>query len=398
MQVQRGFQSKGTMEDMIAKRCHQRAILFCLWKNGKTATEAIAFMQKALKDLSFKRTTIFEVFAQFEIGNFQLFDKPRPGRKSYVSKNGSIVPFLKSKIEEDRHISVSKLKSKLYVHNGLDLDHQTLRTIIENSLGLSRRVACWTPHILTPENKKARKKWANQTLRKFYKFNKPMQNLNWFITCDEIWCYEDPVGHRGMKAFMEKKESFVSDKKIAPTNMTKKKSMFLIFFSKFQVELIEQLPRGSKANGEWFKSALKRLYSNYRQRQSLITQKKKGSGKSLIQHFDNAPSHRSALIKNWIKDKANESLIQWPQPPYSPDMAPSDFYFFRNFSKWMKEKEFKGEEDLRNQVEEYFYTKKKKILSILVIVLMTLGIGGLNVVLITKEITLEKVTNKISMQ
>ena len=64
----------------------------------------------------------------------------------------------------------------------------------------------------------------------------------------------------------------------------------------------------------------------------------------------------------------------------------------------MKEKEFKGEEDLRNQVEEYFYTKKKKILSILVVVLMTLGIGGLNVVLITKEITLEKVTNKISMQ
>jgi transposase len=40
----------------------------------------------------------------------------------------------------------------------------------------------------------------------------------------------------------------------------------------------------------------------------------------------NAPAHQSGLVKNFL---ANKHLLQTPEhPPYSPDLAPAEFYLF----------------------------------------------------------------------
>jgi hypothetical protein len=43
-----------------------------------------------------------------------------------------------------------------------------------------------------------------------------------------------------------------------------------------------------------------------------------------------------------------------PYPAYSPDLAPSDYYLFRSMEHFLREKKFKNEEDLRNQLDLYF--------------------------------------------
>ena len=43
-------------------------------------------------------------------------------------------------------------------------------------------------------------------------------------------------------------------------------------------------------------------------------------------HWDNAPVHTAALVKSWLTAKAFTVL---EHPPYSPDLAPADFFLFR---------------------------------------------------------------------
>ena len=43
-------------------------------------------------------------------------------------------------------------------------------------------------------------------------------------------------------------------------------------------------------------------------------------------HWDNAPVHTAAVVQNWLAARAIRVL---PHPPYSPDLAPADFFLFR---------------------------------------------------------------------
>jgi histone-lysine N-methyltransferase SETMAR len=46
--------------------------------------------------------------------------------------------------------------------------------------------------------------------------------------------------------------------------------------------------------------------------------------KTWMLHHDNTPAHTSFLIREFLA-KHGTTLI--PQPPYSPDLAPTDFFF-----------------------------------------------------------------------
>ncbi|XP_033231983.1 uncharacterized protein LOC117182967 [Belonocnema kinseyi] len=43
-----------------------------------------------------------------------------------------------------------------------------------------------------------------------------------------------------------------------------------------------------------------------------------------------------------------------PQPPYSPDLAPSDYYLFPNLKRWVTGKRFYSNEELIAETEAYF--------------------------------------------
>jgi histone-lysine N-methyltransferase SETMAR len=42
-------------------------------------------------------------------------------------------------------------------------------------------------------------------------------------------------------------------------------------------------------------------------------------------HHDNESGHASLLVREFLAKQAVRTL---PQPPYSPDLAPPDFFFF----------------------------------------------------------------------
>ena len=79
-----------------------------------------------------------------------------------------------------------------------------------------------------------------------------------------------------------------------------------------------------------------------------------GREEPVIFLHDNASSHTAKLTKKKLDDLGLEVL---PHPPYSPDMAPSDFHLFTSLKGWLKGKRFSDVEEAKDAVQEYFDSK-----------------------------------------
>ena len=63
-----------------------------------------------------------------------------------------------------------------------------------------------------------------------------------------------------------------------------------------------------------------------------------------ILHHDNAPAHTSHLVQKFL---AKHGTAQLQQPPYSPDLAPCDFFLFPRLKKVLKGHRFEATEDIK---------------------------------------------------
>jgi hypothetical protein len=66
-------------------------------------------------------------------------------------------------------------------------------------------------------------------------------------------------------------------------------------------------------------------------------------------HFDNATPHRAAASESCFQ---RSRFRHAPQPPYSPDISPCDFFLFEDLKTKLKGQEFETMEELQQRVEE----------------------------------------------
>lgn len=95
--------------------------------------------------------------------------------------------------------------------------------------------------------------------------------------------------------------------------------MLVAFFDIHGIIYYHLVPQGKTINGEYFAFILKEMLRKVkRKRPELIS-----NGFKL--HMDNASPHRAKIVSKFIH-KNNIELL--PHAPYSPDVAPCDFFFF----------------------------------------------------------------------
>jgi len=73
--------------------------------------------------------------------------------------------------------------------------------------------------------------------------------------------------------------------------------------------------------------------------------------KKIIFHQDNAPAHKSVLAMGKLRDLHYELL---KHPPYSPDLAPSDFCLFPKLKLFLAGQRFSSNQEAIAAVERYF--------------------------------------------
>jgi histone-lysine N-methyltransferase SETMAR len=66
-------------------------------------------------------------------------------------------------------------------------------------------------------------------------------------------------------------------------------------------------------------------------------------------HLDNCRVHRSKAYENFF---AENLILRAPNPPYSPDLAPSDFWLFGHLNAALAGQQSLGPDDLLTGVQE----------------------------------------------
>lgn len=122
------------------------------------------------------------------------------------------------------------------------------------------------------------------------------------------------------------------------------KVMASVFWDSEGVIMIDYLEKGKTINGEYYASELTKL-------KTAIKEKRRGklrAGVLLLQ--DNAPAHTAQVA---VAEAAKCGFELLPHPPYSPDLAPSDFYLFPKLKSHLRGHHFGNNDDVIDAVEEF---------------------------------------------
>jgi hypothetical protein len=71
---------------------------------------------------------------------------------------------------------------------------------------------------------------------------------------------------------------------------------------------------------------------------------------------DNARPH---IAKSTLEKLLKLGWVTVPHPPYSPDLAPTDYYLFHSLSNHFGEKKFDDENDLKMDLVNFFGQKSQ---------------------------------------
>ena len=99
---------------------------------------------------------------------------------------------------------------------------------------------------------------------------------------------------------------------------SKIKVLLVVFFDWKGIAHHEFVPRGQMVNEQLYQEVLARLRDAVCRKSPEMWQKQ-----TWMLHNDNAPAHASLLIRSYLV-KHQTSVV--PHPPYSPDLAPADFF------------------------------------------------------------------------
>jgi transposase len=71
--------------------------------------------------------------------------------------------------------------------------------------------------------------------------------------------------------------------------------------------------------------------------------------RTLILHHSNSPAHSSLQVLQFL---AGKGISAMDCPPYSPDLAPADFWLFAKLRSVLKRKHFLDIEDIKSSVNK----------------------------------------------
>jgi len=107
----------------------------------------------------------------------------------------------------------------------------------------------------------------------------------------------------------------------------------------------EFVPRGQMVNKQFYQEVLARMRDAVRRKRPEFWE-----NQTWMLHHDNAPAHASLLICSYL---AKHQTSVAPHPPYSPDLAPADFFLFPKLRTTLKGRRFQTIEEIQeNAIRE----------------------------------------------
>ena len=256
-------------------------------------------------------------------------------RSSATSENIDAVRRL---LKNDRKLSLSKISETV------NLPYTTVQRIVTVHLGFKKVDARWVPKTLSSSEKDNRVACARAFLDRF--------EANWhryrnrIITEDETWVsFETDEGTSGHSQWCLDGEKRPERPRI---KLTARKVMLTVFWDCKGILLLDFLPTRTSFTSDYYIDLLVKLKDCIDQNRS------NASNRKFFLLHDNARPHSAEKTRLKV-DELGLELIQ--HPPYSPDLAPSDFFLFRNFKNFLRGKSYRSRDEVIAASQDYFESK-----------------------------------------
>lgn len=305
----------------------QRAnIKFC-FKLGKTFTETFELLKQVYGVDCLSRGRVHEWFNRFKNGREDLNDDEHVGQSKFVITDDAI------KTVRD-FIKMQPKSSLKLMEMELNISKTSIYRILTEHLGLRKVCSRFIPHTLTDDQKVLRIEHAKDIVREARRDPNFLFNI---VTGDETWCFQyDPETKRQSAEWKHPDEP---KPKKTRREKSKIKTHLICFYDSKGIIHREFVPPGKTIDALFYVEVLKRLVHRIRR----IRPEYRGEGSWRLLH-DNAPAHRAVVTTDYLT-KNRISTIN--HSPYSPDMAPCDFYLFGQLHLPMKGKRYKDVEDIQ---------------------------------------------------
>lgn len=284
-------------------------------------------------------STVARWCKEFNLGRTSTKDEQREGRPAVVRTEDNV-----KKIEDlvltDRRVTIRHLNEITGISYG------SIQRILTEELHMNKVSARWVPRMLTDNQKKIRYEMSSVNLEKFR--SDPETFLRRFVTVDESWIHHfDPETKQ--QSMTWKRPSSPTPKKFKVSSSAGK-VMASVFWDAEGVIMIDYLQKGATITGSYYAEQIQRL-------REAIKEKRRGKLSAVVLfHQDNAPPHKARVAMAAIKEAGFELM---EHPPYSPDLAPSDFYLFPRLKEHLRGKKFFNDSEVITAVEAYLATQEK---------------------------------------
>lgn len=273
---------------------------------------------------------------EFKCGRESCEDDHRSGRPKSAATPENV-----NKVQElvmkDRRMTIRHLAETLKISVG------TIQAILTTDLELHKVSARWVPRMLTPDQKRNRVLECEALLAKYQA--DPEGFLARFVTTDETWVHHfDPESKRQS---MQWKHAISPP----PRKFRAGKVMATIFWDAEGILLVDYLEHGQTITGEYYAGLIAKL------REAIKSKRRGMLRRGVLFHQDNAPVHKARVSITAILESGFELV---DHPPYSPDLAPSDFFLFPKLKEHLRGQKFSGDDELMSAVNDWLEVQDKE--------------------------------------
>jgi histone-lysine N-methyltransferase SETMAR len=319
-----------------------RAVIRFLNAKGVSPSEIHTQLIEVYGENVTSKSNVYQWCRNFNQGRLSLVDEPRSGRPRSSTTDENIGK-VDDMIRQDRRLKIRTIAA------ALDISKSRVHEIVHDLLGYRKVCARWVPKQLTDVHKETRMALSLTHLSRYHvEGNKFLERI---ITGDETWVhYDTPETKRDSMTWKHFNSPPPRKFKFIPSA---KKMMATVFWDYCGVLLVDFLPRGESVNAAHYCETLDRLREAVRRKRPGLL----STGVILL--HDNATPHTAEMTRNWLNQYKWDIL---EHPPYSPDLAPSDFHLFGRLKQHLAGQHFKTDDALKDavlqflsQLDGYFY-------------------------------------------
>jgi len=270
---------------------------------------------------------------EFNEGRINVHDEQRSGRPSLPD---STVARIDEMVRSNRRITLEEIEDGL----NEDCSHFSVHKIVSETLGYSKVSARWVPRQLTDDHKRQRVESDTEFLRRYEEEGEDF--LDSLVTGDETWAHHyTPETKEQSKQW---RHTTSPKPKKFKTTLSAGKVMATVFWDRKGVLLVDFLPKGETINSERYCETLTKL------RRAIQNKRRGRLTKGVVLLHDNARVHVSRQTTAKLEE------FGWDifgHPPYSPDLAPSDYHMFPALKKHLGGQKFSSDEEVEEAVNKW---------------------------------------------